>query len=104
MAVCDAIGLFVSQLGHKVRAFSDAESFFAAMVPQADDMVIVDIGLPGMDGGRVVDWLNALADPPRILAITGQSQTSIRDFQTKAPSTELMRKPLSPQELSNFFQ
>ncbi|MEM1284473.1 MAG: response regulator [Cohaesibacteraceae bacterium] len=104
LAVCDAISLFVSQLGHAVRSFSDAESFFASIVPAPEDMVIVDIGLPGMDGSQVISWLNALASPPRVLAITGQSQTSIRDFLTESPSTMLMRKPLSPQELSSFFQ
>lgn len=102
-AVCDAIATFVGQLGHEVRAFSDAESFFAGMVPSGDDVVIVDIGLPGIDGTRVIQWLQALAEPPRILAITGQSQTAIRDFLEGMPSTHLLRKPLSAAELALYI-
>jgi len=99
-AVCDALSLFVEQLGHSVRTFSDAESFFAAGVPSGEDTVIIDIGLPGIDGSKVISWLHALADSPRVLAITGQSHTMIRDFLEGMPSTELLRKPLSATELA----
>lgn len=102
-AVRDAIGIFVEQLGHTIKSFCDAESFFAGIVPTGDDMVIVDIGLPGIDGTRVIEWLQALAEPPRVLAITGQSQTVIRDFIGGSPKTNLLRKPLSAQELSVYF-
>ncbi|MEM6712457.1 MAG: response regulator [Pseudomonadota bacterium] len=99
-AVCDAVALFVRQMGHDVRTHSDAEGFFAAGIPGGEDIVIVDIGLPGMDGTQLVAWLNALADPPRILAITGQSQTIIRDFLEGAQTIDILRKPLSASELA----
>lgn len=102
-AVCDAIAVFVDQLGQQVRCFADAESFFSAGVPDPDDTLIVDIGLPGMDGSKVIEWVNALADPPRILAITGQSHTAIREFLEGMPSTHLLRKPLSAAELASHF-
>jgi FixJ family two-component response regulator len=102
-AVCDALCLFVEQLGHTVRSFGDAESFFAAGVPSGDDTVIIDIGLPGIDGSTVVSWLNALADAPRVLAITGQSHTLIRDFLEGMPAIELLRKPLSATELAHHL-
>ena len=99
-AVRDALTLFVNQLGHETLSFGDAESFFAAGVPKGSDVVIVDIGLPGIDGTQVISWVNALAEPPRVLAITGQSQTIIRDFLNGMPATELLRKPLSATELA----
>lgn len=102
-AVCDAIAVFVDQLGYDVRCFADAESFFSAGVPDPADTLIVDIGLPGMDGGKVIAWVNALAEPPRILAITGQSQTAIREFLHGTPATHLLRKPLSATALAAHF-
>ncbi|MEM6381432.1 MAG: response regulator [Pseudomonadota bacterium] len=102
-AVCDAIATFVKQMGYPICTYHDAESFFAAPVPGGEDMVIVDIGLPGIDGTRVIDWLNALADPPRVLAITGQSQTAIREFLEGMPRVDLLRKPLSANELAIYF-
>lgn len=103
-AVRDAIAMFVDQLGQQVRCFSSAESFFSAGIPEPEDTLIVDIGLPGMDGSKVVEWVSALADPPQILAITGQSQTAIRDFLEDLPATRLLRKPLSAAELASHFQ
>jgi CheY-like chemotaxis protein len=67
------------------------------------DTVIIDIGLPGIDGTKVIAWLDALAEPPRVLAITGQSHTMIRDFLGSSPSTELLRKPLSASELALYL-
>lgn len=103
-AVRDAIAMFVDQLGQSVRCFANAESFFSAGVPEPEDTLIVDIGLPGMDGGKVIQWINALAEPPHILAITGQSHTAIREFLENMPSTQLLRKPLSAAELASHFQ
>ncbi|GAB5508956.1 MAG: hypothetical protein Rhims3KO_03570 [Hyphomicrobiales bacterium] len=103
-AVRDAIAMFVDQLGQSVRCFANAESFFSAGVPEPEDTLIVDIGLPGMDGGKVIQWINALAEPPRILAITGQSHTAIREFLENTPATQLLRKPLSAAELASHFQ
>lgn len=103
VAVCDALALFVGQLGHEVRCFSDAESFFGAGVPDSDDTLIVDIGLPGIDGGKVISWVNALSEAPRVLAITGQSHTAIREFLDGTPATQLLRKPLSANELAAHF-
>jgi FixJ family two-component response regulator len=102
-AVCDALCLFAEQMGHSVKSFSDAESFFAAGVPAGSDTVIVDIGLPGIDGSKVIAWLYALAEPPRVLAITGQSHTMIRDVFDVSPVTDLLRKPLSANELALYL-
>lgn len=102
-AVRDAIAVFVDQLGQAVRCFADAESFFSAGVPDPADTLIVDIGLPGMDGGKVIKWVSALAKPPRILAITGQSHTAIREFLEGMPATNILRKPLSANELAAHF-
>jgi FixJ family two-component response regulator len=103
-AVRDAIAMFVDQLGQEVRCFANAESFFGAGVPKPKDVLIVDIGLPGMDGGKVIEWVNALSEPPQIVAITGQSQTAIREFLDGMPATPLLRKPLSAAELAAHFQ
>ncbi len=102
-AVRDALTIFVEQLGHPARCYADAESFFAAGVPRGSDTIIVDIGLPGIDGSRVISWINALADAPRVLAISGQSQTMNRDFTDVLPATELLRKPLSAAELAHHL-
>lgn len=103
LAVCDALSTFVEQMGHTVRTYGDAETFFAAGVPSGDDTVIVDIGLPGIDGTKVVSWVNALADAPRVLVITGQSQTMIRDFLQGQPAIQLLRKPLSATQLAGHL-
>lgn len=52
---------------YQVAAFSNAEDALAAMADQAPDLVLLDIGLPGMDGIAALKKMKHL--DPRILVI-----------------------------------
>lgn len=94
-AVCDALTLLIEQFGHQVRAHRDAESFFGVGPPSADSTVFVDLGLPGLRGADVIRWLNSLEAPPRIVVITGESQTSLDQHLRGLGFATLLRKPLT---------
>ena len=97
--VGDSLALLLDQMGHDVRIYPDAESFFEVLPPSPHDTVIVDLGLPGLSGVQLIRWLNGLKVPPKIIAITGQSQrTIIEMFEGEEPAI-LLRKPLSEETL-----
>ncbi|WP_248304640.1 response regulator [Breoghania sp. L-A4] len=62
--VSEALVLLLEQYGHEVAPHLSAEGFFAAMPPSTDDLVIVDLNLPGISGVQVIRWLMALSAPP----------------------------------------
>jgi FixJ family two-component response regulator len=67
----------------------NAESPFGATPPDADDIVCVDLKLPGVSGADAIRWLQSLKCPPRVVVIPGQSQAIIR-----SEIAGVLRKPL----------
>lgn len=102
-SVRDAIVTLARQGGHEAWAYPDGESLFRRPPPDGDDTVIVDLALPGVSGAHVVQWLESLARPPRIVVISGQSAARTRSlFGGRAPRA-LVRKPLSASMLAEWF-
>lgn len=97
--VSDSLRFLLQALGHDVVLHPDAESFFEGPPPAADDVVIVDLGLPGIGGAQVIRWLDRLAPRPRVIAITGQAQKVIEEELRDLPLVRLLRKPLSGESL-----
>lgn len=97
--VSDSLRFLLQALGHDVVSHPDAESFFEGAPPTGRDVVIVDLGLPGIAGSQVIRWLSKLAPRPRIIAISGQAQKVIEDEMRDLPATAVLRKPLSGESL-----
>ena len=93
--VSDSLRFLLQALGHDVVLHPDAESFFEGPPPSDADVVIVDLGLPGIGGAQVIRWLDRLSPRPRVIAITGQAQKVIEDELRDLPLVRLLRKPLS---------
>ncbi|NLH81665.1 MAG: response regulator [Phyllobacteriaceae bacterium] len=97
--VSDSLRSLLQALGHDVVSHPDAESFFESAPPSDHDVVIVDLGLPGIGGAQVIRWLDRLTPRPRVVAISGQPQKVIEDELRDIPSVRLLRKPLSGDSL-----
>ncbi len=101
--VSDSLRFLLQALGHDVVSHPDAESFFESAPPCARDVVIVDLGLPGIAGSHVIRWLQKMNPRPRIIAITGQAQKVIEDELRGLPMVQLLRKPLSGDSLVSLL-
>ncbi|MEM8878775.1 MAG: response regulator [Pseudomonadota bacterium] len=101
-AVSDSLVMLLRQLGRPVHAYTDAESFFAHGIPEPEETVVVDLGLPGMNGSRLIQWLQSLRQPPRIVVITGQSQAGLDRMMQGLAVPHVIRKPLSAEAIAEF--
>jgi FixJ family two-component response regulator len=99
-AVCDSLAMVLREMGHEAVAHRDAESFFERPPPEADDVIIVDLSLPGISGAQVIRWLQRLARPPRVVAITGQPHGTIERALRGLSVPTLLRKPLSQEAVA----
>ena len=87
-----------------VEAYADGEAFMRAGTPPPDDMIFVDLGLPGVGGQHVIKWLNTLAQPPRVVAISGRSRGDIEAALRDLPNLTLLRKPLAAEAITPYLQ
>jgi FixJ family two-component response regulator len=98
--VADSLLLVLEQMGHFVTAHMDAESFFQDGVPSSDDVVLVDLALPGIGGSRLIHWLQRLVNAPRVIAMTGKPRFAIDGDVSGLHDVQILQKPISTDVLS----
>ena len=92
--------LLLRNMGHEVVCYSDGESFLSLARPRPGDDVIVDLKLPGISGAEIITALLQLDQPPRIIAMTGQGATAIRNELRGINVSHVLRKPLNADQLA----
>jgi PAS domain S-box-containing protein len=96
-----SLQIFLQMLGHEVRlAYTGPEGVTAAQAWRPD-IVLCDIGLPGLDGFGVARELrlNPTTARVRLLALTGYGQEEDRRRSHEAGFDHHLVKPADPEEL-----
>lgn len=100
-AVADALSTVLSVLGYHPVVYMDGETFLAEASVSADDLVILDLGLPGVSGAEVARELKNRSIVQKIILISGKSKTRLDQHIREFPDMPLLRKPLSMQALAD---
>jgi two-component system CheB/CheR fusion protein len=91
----DAIGTLLEVLGHDVTLAYDGPGALAAAAAAPPELVLLDIGLPGMDGYAVAARLRAAGhDRAMLVALTGYGQDDHLRRTTEAGFDHHLVKPL----------
>ena len=85
----------LEKLGHEVRAAADGPEALMAVKEYHPEVVLLDIGLPGMDGYEVARCLRTEmgASAPLLVAMTGYGQHEINRHACKAAFDHHLVKP-----------
>jgi two-component system CheB/CheR fusion protein len=91
--------------GHDVRTAYDGPAALVAAHAFHPDIVLLDIGLPYMDGYEVARQLRATSElaPMRIVALTGYGQEEDRRRAVEAGFDAHLVKPADPDELQHVI-
>lgn len=95
LAVADALSTALSNLDYTTAIYHDGETFLNEADPACEDVVLLDIGLPGMTGMEVAQLLSARARAPRVIAISGKPRFDLQQHLRSFPELTVLRKPLS---------
>lgn len=96
----DTTSMLLKSAGFSVRTAYDGEAAVAAVLKDAPDVVVLDIGMPVMDGYAVAKRLRAVcAAPPRLLALTGWGQEADLKRAREAGFEMHLTKPVEPEVL-----
>jgi PAS domain S-box-containing protein len=98
----NTIELLLGSLGHETAVAHDGAQALKLAVDFRPDVVLLDIGMPGMDGYEVARRLRALrtARPFRIVALTGWGQEADRQRSREAGFDLHLVKPVDAAELA----
>jgi PAS domain S-box-containing protein len=102
----EALSRLLRLQAHEVRVAYDGLAALAAARDMHPDVVLLDIGLPEMDGLEVAKSLRARADGPRplLVAMTGFGQAEDRARTAAAGFDHHLTKPVDPKVLQSLMQ
>jgi two-component system response regulator MprA len=96
--IADVLRRSLRQEGHEVRTAADGVEALDVAVEFVPDLVILDLGLPRLDGVEVLRRLRAEGDVP-ILILTARSETEDRVGGLDSGADDYIVKPFERQEL-----
>ena len=96
--IADVLRRFLRQEGHEVRTTGDGDEALPAAAEFVPDLVILDLGLPGLDGVEVCRGLRAEGDVP-ILILTARTELEDRVEGLDSGADDYLVKPFERQEL-----
>jgi CheY-like chemotaxis protein len=91
--------------GHEVEIVPDGPAALQAVQDHRPDVVVLDIGLPGMDGWTVAKRINEQLERnrPFLVALTGYGQDSDRRRSAESGIDFHLTKPVDPLELKRLL-
>jgi signal transduction histidine kinase/DNA-binding response OmpR family regulator len=103
--VAETTATMLELSGHRVLTAPDGPQALACVEDFEPEVVLLDIGLPGLDGYEVARRLRQLPKARRawLVAVTGYGQPSDRQRGRDAGFDEHLLKPVDPQALADMI-
>lgn len=93
-----ALRLLLTRAGHIVAHAKDGRAGLRDAYTERPELVILDIGLPGMDGWQVLERLRDVSDVP-VLLLTAHGQESDKVRGLRGGADDYLTKPFTNAEL-----
>jgi CheY-like chemotaxis protein len=97
----DTLAMLLEMGGHEVRVARDGEEAVAAAASFQPDAILLDIGMPRLDGYGACERIRLLpgASATFIVALTGWGNESDKDRARAAGFDRHLVKPVDPEQL-----
>ena len=89
---------YLQQAGFRVVTSSDGPGALASARTEGPDLIVLDLGLPGLDGLDVTRTLRKSSDVP-IIMLTARAEEADRIVGLELGADDYLVKPFSPKEL-----
>jgi len=96
--IADLVDLYLRQAGFRVYQANDGLRGLEVITERQPRLVILDVGLPGLDGIEVCRRLRATSDVP-VIMLTAQDGEIDRVLGLEMGADDYVTKPFSPREL-----
>jgi two-component system KDP operon response regulator KdpE len=97
-AICRALRINLSARSYEVKTASDGSSGLALVARERPDVVIVDLGLPDMDGADVIRGIRGWSSAP-IIVLSAREHEVTKVSALDAGADDYVTKPFGMDEL-----
>ena len=91
-----ALATLLAEAGHTIFEAADGPEALKQLAELAMDVMLLDVGLPGMSGHDVLDHVRTLAAPPRVVVITADDTPETLLRAVRGQADRLITKPFAP--------
>jgi len=95
-ALRHALSTLLEEAGHIVLQASDGPEALARLAAGPTDLMLLDLGLPGMGGMEVLARVRALASPPRVVVVTADDTPETLLEAIRGQVDGYVTKPFAP--------
>jgi signal transduction histidine kinase len=98
----ETLQMLLTHLGHEVAVVNDGRAAVDAALAFRPSVILLDIGLPGVDGFHLARKLRSLPETSgaRLIAVSGYGQDRDREMSQAAGFDLHLVKPVDPQRLT----
>jgi DNA-binding response OmpR family regulator len=93
------LSAMLSDAGHNVDVAVDGPEAVGKLDQIAFDIVLLDLGLPGMSGLEVLKHARALSTPPLVIVMTADDTSESLLEAVRRQAYRYLRKPFAPNEV-----
>lgn len=97
--IAEALGYCLSRSGHIVERLADGEAADLTLRSQSFDSIILDLGLPKLDGLSVLRYLRDRGDNTPVLILSARDTLDVRIRGLDAGADDYIFKPFEMAEL-----
>jgi len=100
----DTLYMLTQLWGHDSMAVYDGSAALELFETVRPDVMLVDIGMPGMDGNRIAREVARFGGPrPTLVAVSGFGDRAHRRAAAEAGFDHYLIKPIEPRVLEQFL-
>src|SRR5512135_914731 len=85
--------------GYAILATADGPRGIALYKEQHPDLVLLDLGLPSLNGLEVLREIHALDNEARIIIVTGYGSAETVEVASRSGASDFINKPFDPRKL-----
>lgn len=97
--IADLVEMYLRREGHRVHTLGSGEAALEELRARGADLVVLDVGLPGIDGLEVCRHLRAHDPSIGIIFLTARDDEVDRVLGLELGADDYVTKPFSPREL-----
>jgi len=94
----ELIEKYLVKEGYRVTGFSDGKTLVSEVGRLSPDLVVLDIGMPGLDGLEACREIRRVSDLP-VIFVTARDEEVDRILGLELGGDDYLTKPFSPREL-----
>lgn len=96
--------LLLQEEGYEVFSTADGPQGIAIYKQRAPDIVLLDLGLPSMNGLEVLRRLRSIDDSAKVIVVTGHGSEESAEVALLYGALEYVRKPVDHQSLLQLLK